>query len=261
MIGPNAENAASGAQIRSPISGMAPHDLPLVVVERPGLREDPVRDADLPDVVEEGAVGDGVELLGREPDAQRDPGRMGGEPLAVVLRRRVLGLDRVGEGGDDGMRRFHPDEGTSEAKGAADAGEQLRPVERLADEVVGAGVEAVDDVLRRAAAGQEEDREVGPCGVTAEPAGDLVPVELGQADVQEDQVGVVLADRAEARLAVGHADNCVSVALEDRLEQRAVGCVVLDHEDDGPRRARGAIGRRCAVFRVNHPKNPRGGRR
>ena len=122
MIGPERRE---GRQRRAdPLAdlGMAPHDRPLVVIERPGLRQDPIRDADLPDVVEQRAVGDCVQLLGRDVAAQRDPGREMGEPLAVVLGRRVLGLHGVRQRGHDRVGGFHPHERAAKAQCAADPG-------------------------------------------------------------------------------------------------------------------------------------------
>jgi hypothetical protein len=44
------------------------------------------------------------------------------------------------------MGRFHAEECPAEPKRAPDPGEQLEPSDRLADEIVGAGVQTGDDI-------------------------------------------------------------------------------------------------------------------
>ena len=72
------------------------------------------------------------------------------------------------------------------AQQRAQAGEQLLALERLDEVVVGAGVEALDAAVERVAGGEHEDRHVA---VGAQAPGDLDAVELGQAEVEDDQVG------------------------------------------------------------------------
>ena len=67
--------AANGSQIRSPISGCAAHQVPFVAVERRRLGQDRLGDADLADVVEQGAS--------RRPPrgrSRRDPPASAGRP-------------------------------------------------------------------------------------------------------------------------------------------------------------------------------------
>ena len=73
----------------------------LVVVERAGLQEDRVRDADLADVVEERAELEALERLTVEPElgadlerGVRDPARMRGRVLVARLERVRERLDR-----------------------------------------------------------------------------------------------------------------------------------------------------------------------
>jgi len=47
---------------------MCPHDLPLAGVERTWLRKDPVRDRDLPDVVQPAAEVAALDRVGGEPE-------------------------------------------------------------------------------------------------------------------------------------------------------------------------------------------------
>ena len=74
----------------------------------------------------------------------------------------------------------------------ADAGEQLREVERLGQVVVGAGIEAQHDVDLLGPGGEHDH---GRLGVPfAQPAADLDAVHVGQAQVEQHEVR--LAPRA-----------------------------------------------------------------
>jgi hypothetical protein len=95
------------------------HDHPLRVVERAGLVEDLLRDADLADVVEETAETERAQALGRELELAADLDGIVGDALGVALGVGVLRLDRVRERDQDRL-------GTLEI-----VGEALRPDARL----------------------------------------------------------------------------------------------------------------------------------
>ncbi len=82
------------------------------------------------------------------------------------------------------------------AQVGADAGEQLGEPERLDQVVVGAGVEAGDDVELLVAGGEDEDGQVGVRG--AQPPADVDAVDVGQAEVEDDELDAVVG-RGRAR--------------------------------------------------------------
>ena len=63
--------------------------------------------------------------------------------------------------------------------------------------------------------------------------GDLVPVELGQHDVEEDQVRRLGAPQAESLGAVRRDDDVVALLLEGVLQETLDVRVVVDDEDLG----------------------------
>ena len=93
--------------------------------------------------------------------------------------------------------------------GAAHAREQLHLLEGLGEEVVRAGVERRDHVLDRGVRRERRSPAAWPCDVGAQAAADLEPVEARQGQVEEDQVGLVLADDAEPVLAIRDGDDMV----------------------------------------------------
>jgi hypothetical protein len=67
------------------------------------------------------------------------------------------------------------------------AGEQFVDGERLGDVVVGAGVQGVDLVLAAGPTGQHDDRYRGPA---AQAVDDVDAVDVGQPEVEDDEVGL-----------------------------------------------------------------------
>ena len=61
-------------------------DRALLLVERSRLEEDPVRDPDLPDVMEDRAEADRLDLVGPQPPEFGHPHRECREPLAVAVQ-------------------------------------------------------------------------------------------------------------------------------------------------------------------------------
>jgi len=72
------------------------------------------------------------------------------------------------------------------ARHRADAGRQLGEREGLAQVVVGPGVESRHAVLDFVARGEHEDTRPDPIGAQA--AADLEPVDVGQPEVEDDEV-------------------------------------------------------------------------
>ena len=97
------------------------HPLALVGAQRPGLAQDLAGDADLADVVEQGAVAEPVQLDAADAHPGADGGREVGDLVGVVGGVGVLQLDRVGEHADGGE------------EGALQFGDELAAVDRGAD--------------------------------------------------------------------------------------------------------------------------------
>ena len=109
----------------------------------------------------------------------------------------------------------------------ADAGDQLLRLERLDDVVVGAGLEADHDVDRVGAGGEHDDRHAG---LGPDPAAHLHAVEAREHDVEQDEVGTVLAEGAERPRAVGDVRDLESLVAQDDAEHLRQRQVVVDDE-------------------------------
>ena len=124
-----------------------------------------------------------LELLRRQPDllvaaADRVP---------VAIDDEIAAHDRAGAR----RRRFDP------PQRHADARQQLLGAERLRHVVVGAGVERADLVGLRAARREHDDRR--RAAVSQQPA-HLDAVHVGQAQVQDDEIGIDPLDAFQAGL-------------------------------------------------------------
>ena len=114
------------------------------------------------------------------------------------------------------------------AQRGADAGEQLLGVERLRDVVVGAGVERAH-LLRLLVAGGQHDH--GHVAERAQAAQHVEPVEVGEAEVEDHDVGAAVGGDHDRRLA-GRGLEHLEVAAAQRRAQRAPERgVVFDEED------------------------------
>ena len=125
---------------------------------------------------------------------------------------------------DDGLllgRRVAPQRG-SEAR------EELVHAERLGDVVVGAGVEGRDLVALGFADGEDDDRHGGPA---AQAADHFDAVDSGEAEVEDDEVGVLPGGDRERRLAgLGEVDVVAACAEVGRERAQDLGLVVDDED-------------------------------
>ena len=136
-----------------------------------------------------------------------------------------------------GERGPHP------AEDGADARQQLARAERLGHIIVGAGLEAANAVALLAARGQHDDRHVrGRCAAPQPPA-NLDPADALDHPVEDDEVRRALFGEDQRFVAVGGADDVITLAVEMPDEQVGKRAVVLDqqerrlgHGDDRPSR-------------------------
>ena len=110
-----------------------------------------------------------------------------------------------------------------------DPRDQLAPVERLGQEVVGAKAQALDLVIELGQTRQDQDRGAHPG--RAQPAQHFVAVDVGQHQIQNDDVVIVkLADLQTILAEVGGiADE--AFPLQHQLDARSHRCIVLNQQN------------------------------
>ena len=116
------------------------------------------------------------------------------------------------------------------ARGAADlgahAGQQLGQAEGLGDVVVGTRIQTDDEIGVLAAGGEHEDG--GGQTLSAHLTGDIEPVDIGQAEIQHDDVGA--GDLLESTLAGAVGAHLVALAPEGASEGLGDGGIVLNEK-------------------------------
>ena len=110
------------------------------------------------------------------------------------------------------------------------AGGQLAGVEGLGDVVVGADLEADDDVDLGRAPGQHQHRAGDP--VPAHLPTDLDAADVGQHPVEQDHVRLVGDRRLHAGPAGARFDHLVTLAPADLGHERPDALLVLDQEHE-----------------------------
>ena len=148
-------------------------------------------------------------------------------PPTRTRRSRRVHLEVAG--GEDGLARL-ADGALGVPERHAEPGEQLADAERLGDVVVGAGVERRDLVRLLAARREHDDRHGGPF---AQPPDHLEAVEVGQAEVQDDDVGLSRLGFAEPLRARRRLEQSIAVARERGAQEAPDLRLVLDEDDDG----------------------------
>ena len=172
-------------------------------------------------------------LLGEEPRAPRSPPRRGQHGAAARAQHRVEQpevLRLVVDGEDRDVRSIGlPPRPSSRAHLP---GQGAHP-QRLLEVAVEPVAQRPRPVLGHR---ERRHRDDGTAGVVrgADPAQRLRPVDAGQLEVHQHQVGALLGGEPDAVLPGGRLDDAVARRAEHVADQLEVEGVVLDHEDRRP---------------------------
>lgn len=170
-----------------------------------------------------GEEGENVELASGQPHF----GARHGDGAARQVDLDVPGADRpcTGAGGVGGMGARPAGAGVRPPAYRVDAGHQLGHPERLHDVVVGARPQPLHDVALLAARGHHDQGRVadGP-----QPPQQFEPVEVGKAQVQQDELGLVHVPQGVQGPA--HPAHRVPALGESSAEGPGHPVVVLDEK-------------------------------
>src|SRR6516162_8102416 len=109
------------------------------------------------------------------------------------------------------------------------AGQQFSELERFGHIVVGAQIQTQDDILLLTLRGEHDDRHVQPAA--AHHTADLVAIDLGQHDIQQDQIGLSVHRQRKAPFAVGGTQHRETEVLERVLQSEQQSHLVFDDEN------------------------------
>ena len=208
------------------------HDANLVTGQRARFQQDRVGDADLADVMDDPAAVEGVERALWQPQLHADMARSLGHAMRVLLGVLVLRLDSRGQREDHLLGAVERVVHGLQPQSRAHARNQLDPVDRLAHEVVGAGLQRQDPVVRVVERGQHHDRQKPSSGPGLDAPADLVAVHARHLHVEQDQVGRLPVDGGKRGKAVlGRPQPAVKIRKEG-LDERPVDLAVVDDEHE-----------------------------
>src|ERR1700730_4505900 len=109
---------------------------------------------------------------------------------------------------------------------------QLYCVERLNDEIVGAGSNATVHILDRLARGQERDRDLRASGFVAPPSAHLKSINVWHVYVEHYQLRRHMRKHRKTFFAAGRAEDFIARLTPNALHQGDRIGVVVDDQDD-----------------------------
>ncbi len=166
-------------------------------VERTGLQEDGVRDADLADVVDDATSKQGVQGHLWHAQSGTEVTRRLTDPLCVLLGERVLGLHSRRKREDHLLGAVERVVQGLQTQGRSDPGDKLHPLDRLGHEVVRARLERAHPIIGLVQGRDHDHRQQPAAGTRLDPPAYLVAVHAGHLDVEKNQVGGFLLDLLE----------------------------------------------------------------
>ena len=162
----------------------------LAVAQSAGLQQNLVGDADLADVVEIAAAKQCGELFFAQVQCRAECRGVRGEALAVSIGVGIARFDDEREAHDDRLGRVEVVRVALQTHERTRARLQLVRIHRLGQEIVGAGVDALNLVLALVQRGDEHDRRQ-PCrGVALDSLADVVPAELRHQHIHQHEIGM-----------------------------------------------------------------------
>ena len=127
---------------------MLAHDARLLRVELAALEQHAVGHRDFPDVVQEATAIERAKVRFVEAERTAERGRVCRKTLAMSARVRVARFNRRAQSQNHRFRGFELVGISLQTDEGANARVQLRHIEGLADEIVGAGIDPIQTILR-----------------------------------------------------------------------------------------------------------------
>jgi hypothetical protein len=117
------------------------------------------------------------------------------------------------------------------AEHAADAGQQLDGVERLADIVIGARVKRRHLVHLLSPGGNHEDGHAAPFPKARQK---FQAIHVGQSQIEQDGIGAARRGQGHTLLPIHGFEAAIAAALQGHPQQLTEARFIFHHQDQGP---------------------------
>ena len=194
-----AQRAQPGTQ-RIADDRMLAHDQRFLRIERAALEQHVIGNRDLADVVEEAAAAERFQVAGRQAERAAKSGRVARQTLAMALRRRIARFDGRAESEHHRFGRLELIGVALQPHQRSDPCAELHRIERLAEEVVGAGFDASKALAPIGLRRDDDDRDQPRAVVILEDPADFEALTLRQ-QVQHDEIRRVAGAQHRAPVA------------------------------------------------------------
>ena len=104
-------------------------------------------------------------------------------------------------------------------------------IERLGQVFVGTRLKAGDNVLGVGLRCHQDNGDEGQLGVSLDALAHFDSVDLRHHDVEQDEVGMMVARRGDRFFAVGRLQKLIAMRPQPRAQDVAVGLVVVDDQN------------------------------
>jgi hypothetical protein len=194
------------------------------------LEQHSIGNRDLADVVEKRAAMERVELVLIQLQMPAEHRGVVGQTLAVPLGARIAGFDDPPEREEERFSGLEIVGQPLEPHQRTDTRLQLLGIDRLVEEVVGAGVEAGESGLALLRAADQHHRREAGGGVPFDLDADVQPGDAGHEHVEQHEVGPLAPDDLERVAAVGRGQHGVVGSFEQLSQPTQVGRVIVDDQ-------------------------------
>ena len=132
------------------------------------------------------------------------------------------------------MRELRDGIGERDAPGAVNgilnAQAQFLDVKWLGDVIIGAQFQAAQPVAALALFGQEDDGNIARAAVFAQAAGHFKPIDIGQADIQDDKLRQVGLSGAHAVFTPVNGQDFITLIAEECIEHVRNVQIIFHHQ-------------------------------
>ena len=202
-------------------------------VELAVLQQYVIGNANLADVVQEAAALERAEIILPETQRLAEPRRVVGEPLTVAARVRIARLDRCPETENDGFGRFEFVGLPLQAHERSNARVELGVVEGFGEEIVGAGLDAVQALFAIGMRRDDDNRHEARVRLLLQLPADVEGASARRHEIEDDEIRRVRGTTPQRLVGAAGEGYSVSLSCQQSLQKQRARFVVISNKNAG----------------------------